>query len=502
MNDLFHQFEAEAALSKKKDLRGYQAAGIQGIRQSLGKGNKRVVFQLATGGGKTLCAAHMVEGALAKGNRVIFAVPAISLVDQTVSAFEREGIRDIGVIQADHARTDPLARVQVASIQTLIRRDVPEAALVIVDEAHIQYKAMVDLIRDTPDAVFIGLSATPWTKGMGLVWDDLVIGATTADLIKAGFLSQFTAYAPHVPDLSGVKIARGEYVEAALAEAMGDAKIMAGVVETWLEKGQDRPTLAFGVNCAHAQAMMGDFQRAGISAAYVDAYTDAIERRLINRRFIEGEIRVICSVRTMTTGVDLPVSCVIDAAPTQSEMLHVQRWGRGLRVNPGTEDCLFLDHAGNALRLGLPTDIHHEKLDRTKPGDKKPVERAEKLPKECTACATLFTGKVCPCCGEERKAPPGIEHAEGELAMIEGKVKVATKEEKQRFYSMAIWLAGDRGYKIGWAANKYRERFGVWPRGLEDVAMPADRAFLNYEKSRRIAWVKAKQKAEESGVTA
>ena len=143
------------------------------------------------------------------------------------------------------------------------------------------------------------------------------------------------------------------------------------MVQTWLEKGEDRPTLVFGVNRAHALRLSEEFIAAGVAAAYVDGTVDGVMRGRIADQFRAGEVRVICSVRTMTTGVDLPVSCICDAAPTRSEMLHCQKIGRGLRVNPGTEDLVVFDHAGNSLRLGLITDIHHADLDRSRPGERR-----------------------------------------------------------------------------------------------------------------------------------
>lgn len=480
--------------AKPKTLRPHQARAIEAIRQSLGKGNRRVVCQGPTGFGKTLTAAKVIEGALDKGNRVIFTAPAVSLIDQTVKAFENEGIRDIGVMQANHPRTDTLARVQVASVQTLARREIPDAALVIVDECHLRAKVIEDLMDSRDDVFFIGLSATPWAKGMGRRWQDLVIPCTIGELIEAGYLSQFTAYAPDIPDMTGVKVSKGDYAEGDAAEVMQGNALMASVVETWLEKGENRPTLLFGVNRAHAKALSDEFERAGVATAYVDAFTDTVERSLIERRFRAGEVKIACSVRTLTTGVDWPVSCIIDAAPTKSEMLHVQKIGRGLRVNPGTEDLLILDHAGNSLRNGLVTDIHHDTLDRTAPGERQERKPSEKLPKECANCAALHTGLTCPFCGHERKPVSGVETVDGELVELTPARAKADKSEKQRFYSMALWMADQRGYKRGWAANKYRERFDVWPRGLVDFPTDPDQAFLNWEKSRRIAWAKRQNK--------
>lgn len=498
MNDLFHQFDRQSGLVQKKELRPHQVNAIALAKESFRRKNRRTVIQLPTGGGKTVIASSIIDMALAKGNRAIFTAPAISLIDQTVAAFEAEGISDIGVMQAKHPRTNASAMVQVASVQTLANRDIPEASIVLVDEAHISARVIDRLMQDRPDVYFVGLSATPWRKGMGMLWQDLVVPITMRELIEQGWLSQYTAYAPDVPDLSGVKVAKGEYVESQLAELMGEAKIMGNAVQNWLARGEDRPTLVFGVNCQHAKELAEAFTRAGVATAYVDANVDTVERQMIGYRFKAGEIRVICSVRTMTTGVDLPVSCIVDCAPTRSEMLHVQKLGRGMRINPGTEDLKIFDHAGNLLRLGMPDEIHHGRLDVTAPGEpQKSGAGAEKLPALCSECGAIKGGLICPACGHEAKPFSGVTAADGDLRQISGKVKRATPEDKQRWFSGLLWIGRSRGYKDGWAANKYREKIGVWPRGLDHVAAAPDAEITNWVKSRQIAFAKAKAKESE-----
>lgn len=483
-------------IASPKVLRPHQSKALDLLRASLGKGNRRVVIQAPTGFGKTLTAAKIVDGALAKGNRVIFTAPAVSLIDQTVEAFEVEGIDCIGVMQANHPRTDPYQPVQIASVQTLARRDIPDAALVIVDEAHIRSEVIDRLMDDRKDLFYVGLSATPWRKGMGLRWQDMVTPVTIGDLIEHGYLSKFTVYAPDVPDMTGVKVRAGEYVEEALARLMGDAKLVGNVVQNWLSHGDDRPTLCFAVNRAHAAALEDEFRRYGVSSAYVDAQTDRVERAHINRLFRQGSVRVICSVRTMTTGVDLPVSCIIDAAPTCSEMLHVQKIGRGLRVNQGTETCTIFDHAGNSLRLGLVTDIHYTELCKARPGEKPKAKLRESLPGECSKCGVVYTGVVCPSCGHERKPfRQHVDAVEGSLVAVSGKVKVSTKADKQLFWSMALWVDRERGKGRKLALALYKGRFGVWPRGLKDISTAPDQAFANYVTHSRIAYAKRKGKA-------
>lgn len=491
MPDLFGQ-----ALANRKELRPHQEKALALLRQSLRSGNRRVVVQMPTGAGKTLTAARIIEGALAKGNDVIFTAPMISLIDQTVDAFEAEGIRGIGVMQANHPRSDRFARVQVASIQTLARREIPKAALVVVDECHIRAEVIDKLMAERPDVFFVGLSATPWRAGMGRAWQDLVIPCTIGDLIREGYLSQFVAYGPDVPDLSRVKVVRGDYAEAQLAEVMGNAALVGNVVATWMERGENRPTLVFGVNRLHAQQMAEQFHRAGVASAYVDGETDGVERARIGRQFRGGDVRVICSVRTMTTGVDLPVSCIVDAAPTKSEMLHVQKIGRGLRVNPGTEDCVILDHAGNSLRLGLVTDIHHDSLSMSKPGakDDRPREKpAEALPKPCSKCEVLFAGRICPSCGHERRPPCTVVSTDGGLVQLGGKAQKVPLEVKERRYAGLLWIAQQRGYKPGWAYHKYAEWHGVHPpSGMKPVPEAPSLEVTNWVKSRQIAYAKSR----------
>jgi len=486
------------------------------LRRSILAGRRRPVVQAATGAGKTVLAAAIVEGALRKGNRVCFCVPALSLIDQTVHAFWREGITDVGVIQADHAMTDWSKPVQVASIQTITRRGYPEADVVVIDECHVLHDAHKRWMADGAFAKvpFIGLSATPWTKGLGKRFDDLVIAATTRDLIEQGYLSPFRVFAPSHPDLSDVKIVAGDYHEGQLSKVMSKAPIVADVVTTWLEKAEGRPTLVFAVDRAHAATLQERFVEAGVPAAYQDANTDSLEREGIRRSFHEGRIKVVCSVGTLTTGVDWDVRCIVLARPTRSEMLYVQIIGRGLRTAPGKQECVILDHSDTTLRLGFVTDIYHDALDDGKGrGQKADAKSKEALPKECSECGYLKPAKVraCPNCGHEPKRPDTVEVQDGELQEItpgakkkgKGAKREMTSEEKAAFYGELLWIAGERGYSSGWAAHKFREKAGVWPNHYKDAPpQPPTPATVSWVRSRQIAWAKSRKREQEGATSA
>jgi DNA repair protein RadD len=476
------------------NLRPHQTNLIDEIDHALAAGCRRIVVQAPTGFGKTMVAATLARRATAAGRRSIFTVPALSLIDQTVEKFFAEGIQDLGVIQADHFLTNYARSVQVASVQTLSRREVPRADLAIIDEVHRWFDVYAQWLRGPwKDVPVIGLSATPWTRGLGRYFDKLIIGSTTAKLIETGYLSKFRVFAPASPDLTGVRTVAGDFREDDLAKAMDKASLVADVVETWQDRGQDRPTLCFAVDRAHAKHLQQKFIEADVSAGYIDAYTDAAERREIARQFHAGEIKVICNVGCLTTGIDWDVRAIILARPTKSEMLFVQMIGRGLRTADGKADCLILDHSDNHIRLGFVTDIQHDHLDDGRQRQKPVTKERQALPKKCPRCAFLRPAKIlaCPACGFMPVPQTSVATTNGELVEMRSR-STAMPVDTTMFYRELKHYASERGYKAGWVAHKFRERFGCWPNGLEHLPpLEPSRATQNWIRSKQIAWARS-----------
>lgn len=483
-----------------KELRPHQIKAMGLLRQSLAKGNKRPMVQAPTGMGKTVLAAHIVAGARAKGNRICFVVPAVSLIDQTVASFWQDGIREVGVIQADHPLTDYSKPVQVASIQTLARRNIERHHfdVVVVDEAHLVYKSMIRWMESWSAIPFIGLSATPWSRGLGKYYDDLIVAATTQELIDSGFLSPFRVFAPSHPDLSNVRTVAGDYHEGQLSEAMQTGTLVADIVTTWRYKAENRPTLAFCVDRAHAKAVQQNFLSAGIECGYVDAYTSREDRAEVAKAFNAGQLPVVANVGVLTTGIDWDVRCIVLARPTKSEILFTQIIGRGLRTADGKADCLILDHSDTHTRLGFVTDICHERLcDGT---HRESVNKTvEVLPKECPKCTYLKPPKAseCPACGFKPEARSEIETEDGELVELSKHKRKLNRdtstEEKREFYKGLLWEAAKRGYKSGWAANQYRDKFGVWPNAHKgETPMPPSSEVMGWLHHQRIKFAKRK----------
>ena len=502
-------FAAFAPVRIPKVLRPYQSEAIVMVRAEVAAGKRRIVLALPTGGGKTEIAAAICQGALGKGNRAAFTVPMLSLVNQTVARFEGAGIDDIGVFQGDHPLTNRRALMQIGTVQTLRSwiakgRAFPTPRVLIVDEVHVRDQALQALLR-TPewaDVIVVGLSATPWSKGMARDWECLLSPVTMADLIRDGYLAPYRVFAPYKPDLSGVKTRAGDYAEDELAAIMGDGKLVADIVETWVALGEGRPTLCFAVDRAHADKIAREFAAAGISAEYADAETPADERDAIGERLRTGATKVVCNVGIFSTGTDWPwVSCLILARPSKSHALFVQQVGRGLRIHPGKDHAIVLDHASNTLNLGFPDAIHFEELDDGE-GKGAPQPRQvskDKRPRECPRCKAVRPAGEWKCanCGTERVRESKIQCEDGELFEVDRKAgpKGFTHDQKQRFWSELQGYARERGKNGKWVLAQYRQRMGVWPRGLADNPIEPTPETIGWLKSRQIAWAKSKARA-------
>ena len=455
----------------KKVAYPHQLEALNKLRYSLSTGHKHPLLEAPTGSGKTILGALAVESALKKGKRVMFTVPAISLVNQTAEKFFEQGIEDIGIIQANHPATDYSKPVQICSIQSLSRmalKNIPHADVVFVDEAHRLFEFYSEWMGRWDNIPFIGLSATPWTKGLGKHYDDLIQTRTLRQLIGEGYLCDFEVWIPDHPDMSKVRTSGDDWNLEDLAAELGKNPHVANVVDNWLKNGRGLPTVCFAVNCAHAKKLFNEFLAKGVSAAYIDAFTKIEERELIAEFFHAGKIQVVVNVGCLTTGIDWDIRCIILDRGTKSEMLYVQILGRGLRTAPGKGKLLIFDHTDTTLRLGFITDIHHDHLDM---GEKKPSKASEpekRLPKDCPSCGYCKPVGVhaCPHCGFAPEKQSPIESTKGRLKKLtaaELRNKNMTVAEKADFYGQLLYYATMKGKGEKWVLAKFRAFVGVWP---------------------------------------
>ena len=457
-------------------LRPYQQHAIDLVRQSLKTGHRMPMLKLSTGSGKTIIAGEIVKKALAKRKRVAFFVDRLTLVDQASAHFDKIGI-DHGIIQGDNPRQNYAKPFQIISAQTLAKRSRPwQFDLAIVDEAHCKHKAILDLAANWNKLPFIGLSATPFTKGLGNHYDDLIDPISIQELIAQGYLVDADAYAYSSPNLKGIKTTGGDFNMRDLAERSDQEGLIGDIVKTWHKYAFGKQTICFATNVVHSEHIAHRFNSVGVPAMHIDAYTDSDVRREALKAFARGELKVLVSVGVLHTGLDLPnAEVAILARATKSISLHIQMIGRILRPFHGKDRALILDHAGNIERLGFHTDDTPDWLDdgTQKETEEEAQMREERLPKPCPKCHHMKpVGKaICPRCGFLYQEPNKIDEQAGELTKLKKANKEYSQVQKREFFGGLKQYAKDKGFKDGWASHKYKEKFGVWPNKYKDAPL-------------------------------
>lgn len=510
-------------LSESLDLRDYQLRAIDDLRANILAGHRRQVLVMPTGGGKTVVAAAMIKSAIGRGKRCLFLAHRRELIDQTIEKLHRFGVM-AGVIMAGDRRRDDYLTVQVASVQTLARRaQRPHADLIIVDETHHcvseTYRKVIDAY---PDATVVGLTATPWRtdkRGLSDIYSTSVLASTPAELMKAGALVPYDAFAYDAPDLHQVRVSMGEFNQKDLALACNTQVLVGSVVREYLAHAAGRRAILFPVNIAHSQSLVAEFRAAGVSAEHVDCNTPAPVRAAAMERFRYGDLLVLSSVGVLTEGFDAPVAevCII-ARPTKSLSLHLQMIGRVLRPSPGTgkSRALIHDHSGNLMRHGFPDDERDYALTATPksvtarhtcptclaifPGLKRCAGRGRCLEACVAGSAGMLKPTHCPTCneflslpeereasgdGREREQVDGVRLSKEQIQALRdrragmgltrdlsdrqlARAAKATRAEKAAEYLRLAMVAERKGFKPGFVSHQYREVFGVWPKFTEE----------------------------------
>jgi DNA repair protein RadD len=447
-------------------LRDYQVSALHRFRRRARDGARRIVMVAPTGAGKATLAAQIILESVDAGQRALFLAHRRELIVQAYERILRMGVPEsqAGILMGGDPRRRPGAPVQVASVDTLRHRAKPEAHLVILDECH---RALANTNREIasyyPAALHLGFTATPYRadgKGLRDAYDELLVVASPRELMALGFLVEprvFTVPHSKLPDLSSVKVKRGDYDSKALAEAVDRAGLVGNIVEHWLEHASDLRTVVFAASIEHSKHVAERFREAGIAAEHLDGTMSMEDRDAILGRLERGETRVVSNVNVLTEGWDQPsVKCAILARPTKSTGLYLQEAGRILRPWDDTR-AIILDHAGCAVEHGLPQDDREFSLD---PPPKK--KSRGPLLRPCPGCFAVLPlpTRVCPECGTilredepERAAP---REAQGKLEEI----TVSPLDDMRSAWAKLCEMALVRSYKPGWAYVQFKERFG------------------------------------------
>lgn len=459
-------------------LRPYQEQAVSNVIAAIKRGVRRIIIRAGTGAGKTVIASRIIHGSQAKGKRVLFLAHRAELIFQCSQKLADMDVHH-GIIMGTYPQS-VTARVHIASVSTLVNRQYPDPDIIIIDECHHARAGSYEkIIARYPKALLIGLTATPARldgKGLGTLFDEIVDVSSYTDLIEAGYLVPFRIFEPTNIDFSGVKTVAGDFNKKQAHERLAKSKIYGDILEHWQRLAADRSTILFAASVEDSKRLVDSFTAAGVVACHVDGTTKAEERKKSFDGFRSGKIQVLCNVGIATEGTDLPVaSCIVLANPTKSLVLHHQMVGRGLRINPGKQDCLILDHVGNHGRLGWIDDEILWTLDCQKMTRNKTRETTAPI-RTCPKCYYCMKGgtNVCERCGHEFKVKsrePKKVDAELKEATRSGAPKTyTTHKDELTFLAEKMLTARRKSYRPGWAMVQFKMVFGRYPRlSNEDV---------------------------------
>ncbi len=350
----------------------------------------------------------------------------------------------------------------------------------------------------------IGLTATPCTRGLGLLYQNMVNAATMHELTESGVLVPMRILTCVKPDMSGAKTTGGEWTKQAASER--EAEIIGDVIGEWQRLGENRKTIAFGADIAYCTALVRRFKDAGIGAAAYTSETSDGEREILLKEFekTDPSIRILVSVEALAKGFDVQdIGCVIDARPLRKSLsTAIQMWGRGLRSAPDKRDCLLLDFSGNIQRFyddfvdvyfnGFSQLDMAEKLDAT--ARKEPEE--EWTATGCPQCHHAPFRRRCLACGFEKASRVLEDSTAGVMQEIRIGKRVLAANGPDLYAQLCTYARAHlrTEKKAGWVYHKYRALTGQEPdRGwsfVDTPDVPISTATANKLRSMFIAWKK------------
>lgn len=490
------------------NLRPYQEECIKSLRNGFASGSKCQLLYLPTGAGKTECAIALLKASAEKGSRCAMVMDRRVLVEQTSVRLDGYSL-DHGVLMAGHWRYHTYKSIQICSAQTLEKRgSLPNMKLLIVDEAHNTRGQTAEFIKNNPDIFVVGLSASPFTKGLGKVYTNVVNGPTTGQLVDSGMLAPLRVFVAKEIDMSGAKKVAGEWSQAEATER--GIKITGDVVNEWIKKtheifGEPKKTIVFCAGVAHGLDLSEKFKEAGYNFVSISYKDDDETKKEALEEFSKPDstIHGLIATDILTKGFDqADVMIGISARPfTKSFSSHVQQLGRIMRPHADKSDAVWIDHSGNFLRFKDDwEDLYYNGVQSLDDGKEKakpePTEK-EKEAAKCSNCGQLWGPlNTCQHCGHIRPRRNTVIAVPGEVHEIRiGKSKQVAASSARELYAMCAAYARQHSApekQRGRTAHIYKDITGEWPpREFDfdrapyiDISTPV----LNQIKRRNIAW--------------
>lgn len=490
----------------------FQERAIDDVRRLFRQEGRRVILVAPMASGKTTISAHLAQLALDKSRETLFITSRLSLLDQTIEDFKKA---DLSVQVIHGAYNNTPANVKISTIHTLRSRMangwLPNANLVIVDECHghiASSEAARKLIGhfSKSGAYILGLTATPFSKGLGRSFPEIEDGRPLFDAVshtikyetlrKAGRIVPLDIYIPSMVSTKDVRfkvneLGEKDYDADQLDELMRGKAVVADAVSHWRNLARGKKTIVFTPSVLAAEAYAIAFSEAGHKADIINGYMNREKQLEIISRFRSGETEILVNPLLLREGLNVTdIECVLWLRPTISETLWRQAAGRGMRVHPGKKSCLLIDLTSTSVRLGRPDEEFEVELESGKPKTAK-AKKEELQGHVCKNCRRLLSKQQrypCPFCGYKPEKAADVKEYQDTLVALGAitqqavippnatpteALRIHANNNPSKVFSYLDYYRAQRGYKIGWTA-KVVAQLGAPIRKARAVEPPED----------------------------
>ena len=361
-----------------KSLYSYQKGAINKIFKCFEEApeNYHLLYQLPTGGGKTVIFSEIVRQYLKHHEkRVLIMTHRIELCKQTSRMLDEFGVTNkIVDSKADLSDQDDF-KCFVAMVETLNNRlnddklDISDIGLVIIDEAH--YNSFTKLFKFFDNVFVLGVTATPLSSNINLPmkdnYNELIVGETIGSLIENEFLARANIYSYNVGLTSLVVGANGDYTVKSSEDLYTNTDMLTKLIQAYEERAKGKKTLIFNNGINTSLHVYDTFRRAGYPIAHLDNNNTKKERKAILKWFKETPDAILTSVSILTTGFDEPtVDCIMLNRATKSLTLYYQMIGRGSRILKNKNTFTVIDLGNNLHRFGpWGSDLDWQRIFRS-----------------------------------------------------------------------------------------------------------------------------------------
>ncbi|WP_339916658.1 DEAD/DEAH box helicase [Yeosuana marina] len=347
-----------------KNLYSYQKGAIDKIFKLFEEApdDYHLLYQLPTGGGKTVIFSEIVRQYLKHHNKkVLVMTHRIELCKQTSSVLTEFGVVNKVIDSKANLNDQADYSCFVAMVETLNNRlnddklDISDIGLVIIDEAH--YNSFTKLFKFFSKSFILGVTATPLSSSIELPmtdnYDELIVGESIESLIENGFLARAEMFTYNVGLTSLVVGANGDYTVKSSEDLYTDNDMLTKLLSAYEERSKGKKTLIFNNGINTSLHVYDTFRAAGYPIAHLDNTNSKKERALILRWFKKTPDAILTSVSILTTGFDEPtVESIILNRATKSLTLYYQMIGRGSRILKDKKTFDVIDLGNNFHRFG------------------------------------------------------------------------------------------------------------------------------------------------------